>query len=48
MLSESEKQKFIKRLNIYQNQEHPHKAQNLIQLDLSNLNFDIESNLKPN
>lgn len=48
MLSESEKQKFIKRLNIYQNQEHPHKAQNLIQLDLSNLKFDIESNLKPN
>jgi len=44
MLSESEKRKFIKRLNIYQNQDHPHTAQNPIKLDLSNLNFDIEFN----
>ena len=34
MLSKSEKRKFMKRLNIYSNQKHPHKAQNPIKIDV--------------
>jgi large subunit ribosomal protein L13 len=34
MLSNSEKKKLMKRLNIYANQEHPHKAQNPIKVDI--------------
>nr|YP_009495902.1 ribosomal protein L13 [Plagiogramma staurophorum]AWT38341.1 ribosomal protein L13 [Plagiogramma staurophorum] len=34
MLSESETRKFIKRLNIYNDQEHPHQAQNPIKIDI--------------
>jgi large subunit ribosomal protein L13 len=34
MLSTSETRKFIKRLNIYGNHEHPHKAQNPIKIDI--------------
>ena len=34
MLSKSETKKFIKRLNIYDNQKHPHKAQNPIKIDI--------------
>ena len=43
MLSETETKRLIRRLNIYRDQNHPHKAQNPIQLDVSNLKFKIES-----
>lgn len=33
MLSKSETRKYIKRFNIYANQEHPHEAQNPIKLN---------------
>jgi len=46
MLSVSEKRKYIKRLNIYQTEEHPHKAQKPIELDLANLKFDIDLTVK--
>ena len=42
MLSESEKRKFVKRLNIYNDNIHPHIAQNPIKIDISNINFNIE------
>ena len=34
MLSKSETRKFFKRLNIYSNEEHPHKSQNIIKLNI--------------
>ena len=42
MLSESEKRKFGKRLNIYNEKEHPHMAQNPVKIDISNINFNFE------
>ena len=42
MLSESEKRKFGRRLNIYSGEEHPHTAQNPVKIDISNLNFNFE------
>ena len=43
MLSETETKRLMRRLNIYRDQNHPHEAQNPIKLDVSNLNFNIES-----
>ena len=37
MLSRAEKKKLMRRLTIYNNQNHPHQAQNPIELDSSNL-----------
>jgi large subunit ribosomal protein L13 len=48
MLSKTETKRLIRRLNIYQDQNHPHQAQNPIQLDVSNLKFDIESTVPNN
>jgi large subunit ribosomal protein L13 len=40
MLSKTETKRLMRRLNIYNDQNHPHEAQNPIKLDLSNLNFE--------
>ena len=45
MLSETETKRLIRRLNIYRDENHPHEAQDPIKLDVSNLKFDIESNV---
>ena len=45
MLSETETKRLIRRLNIYRDENHPHEAQNPTKLDVSNLTFDIESNV---
>jgi len=37
MLSQTEKKRLIKRLNIYKDQNHPHQAQQPTEIDLSNL-----------
>jgi large subunit ribosomal protein L13 len=37
MLSQTEKKRLIKRLNIYKDQNHPHQAQQPKEIDLSNL-----------
>ena len=44
MLSKSEKRKFIKRLNIYNDEEHPHNAQNPVLFDISSNSFNFELN----
>lgn len=36
MLSETETKRLMKRLNIYSSQNHPHQAQNPIEIDMSN------------
>ena len=36
MLSETEKKRLMRRLNIYNDQNHPHQAQNPIEIDVSN------------
>ena len=43
MLSKTEKKRLMRRLNIYNNQDHPHQAQNLVELDVLN----IYSNVQP-
>ena len=43
MLSETEKKRLMRRLYIYDNQQHLHQAQNPIQLDLSNLYKNLET-----
>jgi large subunit ribosomal protein L13 len=40
MLSETETKRLLRRLNIYNNQNHPHQAQNPIPIDV----FDFHSN----
>jgi len=45
MLAKTETKRLMRRLNIYRDQNHPHQAQDPIKLDISNLNFDIESKL---
>jgi large subunit ribosomal protein L13 len=45
MLSETETKRLLRRLNIYRDQNHPHEAQDPIKLDISNLKFDMKSNL---
>ena len=41
MLSGREKNYLLSRLNIYDHTDHPHSAQNPIEIDISNLNFNI-------
>ncbi len=38
MLSETETKRLMRRLNIYNNQKHPHQAQSLTEVDVSNFN----------
>ena len=38
MLSETETKRLMRRLNIYNNQKHPHQAQSLTEIDVSNFN----------
>jgi len=45
MLSETETKRLIRRLKVYRDQNHPHQAQDPINLDVSNLEFNIESNV---
>ena len=46
MLSRTEKKRLMRRLNIYNTNHHPHKAQNPIEIDISNFYDSIQSNLK--
>lgn len=46
MLSETETKRLLRRLNIYNDQNHPHQAQNPIELDLSNLYSNIPLDIK--
>lgn len=40
MLSQTETKRLMRRLNIYNDQQHPHRAQNPIKIDTSNIIFD--------
>lgn len=42
MLSRTEKKRLMRRLNIYNDQNHPHEAQNPIMLDMSKINSGIK------
>ncbi len=44
MLSQVEKKRLIKRLNIYKDQHHPHQAQNPIKIDIGNFPNNLEGN----
>ena len=46
MLSETETKRLMRRLTIYNNQDHPHQAQNPIKLDLSDLRSNIPLDMK--
>ena len=45
MLSETETKRLMRRLKVYRDHNHPHEAQDPINLDVSNLKFTIESNV---
>jgi ribosomal protein L13 len=45
MLSNTEKKRLMRRLNIYNDQNHPHKAQNPIQIDVSNFHSNPQFNI---
>jgi large subunit ribosomal protein L13 len=40
MLSETETKRLMRRVNIYNDQNHPHQAQNPIKVDLLNMTFE--------
>ena len=42
MLSQTEKKRLMKRLNIYKDQNHPHQAQKPSKLDVSNLYSNLQ------
>jgi large subunit ribosomal protein L13 len=42
MLSETETKRLMRRLRIYNNTNHPHQAQNPIEINLSNFYSDIQ------
>jgi large subunit ribosomal protein L13 len=42
MLSETETKRLMRRLNIYNDQNHPHQAQNPINIDISNLHASLQ------
>ena len=44
MLSETETKRLMRRLNVYNDQNHPHQAQNPVKLDLTNFNFETPVN----
>lgn len=46
MLSRTETKRLMRRLNIYNDTNHPHQAQNLVEINISNFYSDIQSNLK--
>ena len=41
MLSRTETKRLMRRLNIYNDQNHPHQAQNPIEIDISNIHSSI-------
>ena len=45
MLSTTEKKRLMRRLNIYNDQNHPHQAQNPIQIDVSNFHSNPQFNM---
>ena len=44
MLSETETKRLMRRLNIYNTQDHPHQAQSPIQIDISNFGSTTQFN----
>ena len=48
MLSRTETKRLIRRLNIYNDTNHPHQAQNPIEIDVSNLYSSVQSSIKNN
>ena len=48
MLSRTETKRLMRRLNIYNDTNHPHQAQNPVEIDISNLYSDIQSKTKNN
>jgi large subunit ribosomal protein L13 len=46
MLSETETKRLMRRLNIYNDQDHPHQAQNPIEIDISNFYSNLQFNTK--
>jgi large subunit ribosomal protein L13 len=46
MLSETKTKRLMRRLNIYNNQDHPHQAQHPIELNISNLYSSVQLNTK--
>ena len=46
MLSRTETKRLMRRLNIYNDSNHPHQAQNPVEIDISNLYSDIQSTVK--
>ena len=44
MLSKTETKRLMRRLNIYNDQEHPHHAQSPIKLDISNFSSTVQFN----
>ena len=41
MLSKTETKRLMRRLNIYNDQNHPHQAQNPIEIDISNIHASV-------
>jgi large subunit ribosomal protein L13 len=48
MLSETETKRLMRRLKIYNDQNHPHQAQNPIEIDISNFHSNPQFNSKIN
>ena len=46
MLSETETKRLMRRLNIYNDQNHPHQAQNPVQIDISNFYSNPQFNVE--
>jgi large subunit ribosomal protein L13 len=46
MLSETKTKRLMRRLNIYNNQDHPHQAQHPIELNIYNLYSSVQLNTK--
>ena len=46
MLSRTETKRLMRRLNIYNDMNHPHQAQNPIEINLSNFYSDIQLNIQ--
>jgi large subunit ribosomal protein L13 len=46
MLSETETKRLLRRLNIYNDQNHPHQAQNPIAIDVSNFHSNPQFNIE--
>jgi large subunit ribosomal protein L13 len=46
MLSETETKRLLRRLNIYNDQNHPHQAQNPIPIDVSNFHSNPQFNIE--